>query len=339
MKQYMSEYEKFVFLNSSGSFTQSENWCKIKNEWKSERIIIRDESGNIIGTMQILIKNIPLMNTVFMYAPRGPVCDCHNLDILSKIIEQAKLLAEKHKAYMLKIDPMISYDDIESINNLKRLGFKYNANTPEDNTIQCQRNYILDIKNKTEDEIFSSFHSKWRYNIRLAVRKGVSCKYYGVEKLDDFCELMQVTGKRDGFAIRSKEYFEKFLSAFEENARLYMCYSPDGEAISGALTVRYGNRVSYVYGASSDTQRNLMPNYLMQWNMIKWAIESQCDIYDFMGIPHCDEENHSNYGVYRFKKGFNGEIVKYAGEFDYIFSNVKHTVISFLLHSIGYTKL
>jgi len=82
-----------------------------------------------------------------------------------------------------------------------------------------------------------------------------------------------------------------------------------------------------------------MPNYLMQWNMIKWAIESQCDIYDFMGIPHCDEENHSNYGVYRFKKGFNGEIVKYAGEFDYIFSNVKHTVISFLLHSIGYTKL
>ena len=94
MKQYMSEYEKFVFLNSSGSFTQSENWCKIKNEWKSERIIIRDESGNIIGTMQILIKNIPLMNTVFMYAPRGPVCDCHNLDILSKIIEQAKLLAE-----------------------------------------------------------------------------------------------------------------------------------------------------------------------------------------------------------------------------------------------------
>ena len=69
MKQYMSEYEKFVFLNSSGSFTQSENWCKIKTEWKSERIIIRDESGNIIGTMQILIKNIPLMNTVFMYAP------------------------------------------------------------------------------------------------------------------------------------------------------------------------------------------------------------------------------------------------------------------------------
>lgn len=130
---------------------------------------------------------------------------------------------------------------------------------------------------------------------------------------------MQATGKRDGFAIRSKEYFEKFLYAFEENARLYMCYSPDGEAISGALTVRYGNRVSYVYGASSDTQRNLMPNYLMQWNMIKWAIESQCDIYDFMGIPHCDEENHSNYGVYRFKKGFNGEIVKYAGEFDYIF--------------------
>ena len=150
-------------------------------------------------------------------------------------------------------------------------GFIFNIKYVITLTLNCIIFWCIGIIFKTEDEIFSSFHSKWRYNIRLAVRKGVSCKYYGVEKLDDFCELMQATGKRDGFAIRSKEYFEKFLYAFEENARLYMCYSPDGEAISGALTVRYGNRVSYVYGASSDTQRNLMPNYLMQWNMINYG--------------------------------------------------------------------
>lgn len=339
MKQYISEYERFVSLNTFGNFTQSENWCKIKCEWQSERIIVRNKNENIVGTMQILIKNIPVMRTTLMYAPRGPVCDFHNFEILSKIISEAKLLAKKYNAYMLKIDPMIDYTDTEAINNLRKLGFEYNADTPEDNTIQCQRNYILDIKNKTEDEVFSSFHSKWRYNIRLASRKGVLCGYYGVEKLDDFCKLMQETGKRDGFSIRSKEYFERFFSAFGENARLYICYSPYGDAISGALAVNYGGRVSYVYGASSNTHRNLMPNYLMQWNMIKWAIESQCNIYDFMGIPHCDEKNHSNYGVYRFKKGFNGKIVRYAGEFDYIFSNVKNTIISFLLHSIGYSKL
>ncbi len=339
MKQYISEYEKFVFLSESGSFTQSENWSNVKCEWGSERIVIKNESGNIIGTMQILIKNVPFMNTTFMYAPRGPVCDYHDFAVLKKIMDKAKLLAKKYNAYMLKIDPMLDYTDIEAINNLKNLGFIYNNDTPEDNTIQCQRNYILDIKNKSEDEVFSSFHSKWRYNIRLAERKEVFCGYYKKEKLNDFCMLMQETGKRDGFAIRSKEYFERFFDAFGENARLYMCYSPNGEAISGALSVRYGNRVSYIYGASSNEQRNLMPNYLMQWNMIKWAIESQCDIYDFMGIPHYDEENHPNYGVYRFKRGFNGRVVRYAGEFDYIFSHTKHTVISFVLHSIGYTKL
>lgn len=339
MEKFISEYEKFISSNKPGNFMQSENWSNIKREWKSERVIVRDKNQNIIGAMQILIKKIPFMNTVFMYAPRGPICDYHNFEVLDQIIYQAKGIAKKYNAYILKIDPMIDYEDTEAINNLKKLGFKYKENTPEDNTIQCQRNYILDIRDKSEDEVFASFHSKWRYNIRLAVRKGVLCGYYGTEKSDDFCRLMQETGKRDGFDIRSKEYFERFFSAFNENARLYMCYAPSGEAISGALAIKYCDRVSYVYGASSNSQRNLMPNYLMQWNMIKWAIESECETYDFMGIPHCDNEEHPNYGVYRFKKGFNGRIIRYAGEFDYVFAPVKHNIISFALHSMGYSKL
>lgn len=339
MKEYISEYERFVFLNEFGSFTQSEKWSNVKCEWKVEKVTVCNDSGEIVGTMQILIKKIPFMKTVLMYSPRGPVCDYHDLKILKEIIDKARFIARKYNAYMLKIDPLIDYRDTESINNLKSLGFEYNENTPEDNTIQCQRNYILDIKEKSEDEVFSLFHSKWRYNIRLASRKGVSCGYYGADKLNDFCKLMQETGERDGFAIRSKDYFERFFDAFGEDVRLYMCYSPNHEAISGALTLKYGKKVSYVYGASSNSQRNLMPNYLMQWNMIKWAIESKCEIYDFMGIPHCDEENHPNYGVYRFKQGFNGKIVRYAGEFNYIFSNTKHKLISSFLHLMGYSKL
>lgn len=339
MPEYDSEYEKFVSLSKFGSFTQSENWCDVKKSWKSERVTVCDENGNINGAMQILIRKVPFLNTSFMYAPRGPVCDYHDKEILNGLFEKAKALSKKYHAYMLKIDPMIDAADTEAINNLMSLDFRYDAAALEDDTVQCMRNYILDIHGKTADEVFNSFHSKWKYNIRLAARKGVNCGYYGEEKLDDFCKLMEETGKRDSFSVRSKEYFSDFLKAFGENARLYMCYAPDGEAISGALAVRYADRVSYVYGASGNSQRNLMPNYIMQWNMIKWAIESGCDIYDFMGIPHCDDESHPNYGVYRFKKGFNGHIKKYAGEFDYIFSPAKYTIISFMLHSLGYKKM
>ena len=334
----LSEYEKFVMQSNNVSFMQSECWSELKKGWKSERIIIRDEFGNIEGAMQILIKKIPFLNTCFMYAPRGPVCDFHNTYVLSRLVERAKLLADKYNAFMLKIDPMISYDDYESVNILTGMGFRHNPDMPEDNSVQSLQNYVLDIEGKAKEEVFNSFHSKWRYNIRLAGRKGVECDYHN-SRLDAFYNLMKETGERDGFCIRSKEYFKDMLNAFGDNARLYMCYTPEGEEISGALAIRFGDRVSYVYGCSTCRHREFMPNYLMQWNMISWAVESGCRVYDFMGIPHCHEENHPNYGVYRFKKGFNGKVVRYAGEFDYIFSRMKHFEISFMLNMLGYRKM
>lgn len=93
-----------------------------------------------------------------------------------------------------------------------------------------------------------------------------------------------------------------------------MCYY-NGEPLSGAVATQYAGKTCYVYGASTAQHRNVMPNYLMQWNMICWAVENGCSIYDFQGIPFYKNENHPNYGVYRFKQGFNGEVLTYAGEF------------------------
>lgn len=333
------EFENFVQTSDFGSFTQSENWAKLKSSWKSEKITVNDENGNISGAMLVLIKKVPFLHTSFMYAPRGPVCDISDTDTLRKLLEKTKSVAEKYHSFMLKIDPMIESDDKKSMDILKSLNLHYTGDLSDDNTIQSRSNYVLDIKGKSKEEIFSNFHSKWRYNIRLAQRKGVSCRYYGCEKIDEFYTLLSETGQRDGFCIRSKAYLKDMLNAFGDNARLYMCYSEDGIPLSGALSIKYGKRVSYVYGASSSQYRNLMPNYLMQWEMMQWAIESNCNIYDFMGIPHYDDESHPNYGVYRFKKGFNGRVAKYAGEFDYIFMPRKTKIIKKLLHLCGYNKL
>lgn len=333
------EFENFVQTSDYGSFMQSEEWAKLKSLWISEKITVNDEKGNITGAMLVLIKKVPFLHTSFMYAPRGPVCDINDTDTLAKLLEKAKSVAKKYHSFMLTIDPMIEYDDKKSIDILQSFNLRYTGDLSDDNTIQSRSNYVLDINGKSKDEIFSNFHSKWRYNIRLAQRKGVSCRYYGTEKIDEFYALLSETGQRDGFCIRSKEYLKDMINAFGSNARLYMCYSNDGTPLSGALSIKYAGRVSYVYGASSSKHRNLMPNYLMQWEMIQWAIESKCRIYDFMGIPHYDNECHPNYGVYRFKRGFNGRVAKYAGEFEYIFQPRKTKVIKKLLHLFGYKKL
>lgn len=323
----MNNYESFIQNNPICSFTQSTEWSKVKDNWKCEQITVSDKDNNIIGAMQILIKQIPFFNVSLMYSPRGAICDYHSKEIVAALMEKVKVVQKKYNAFMLKIDPMIDRSDTNSIEILKNYGFKYNDNQNNNDTVQCISNYILDISNKTEEEIFNSFHKKWRYNIRLSERKGVVCNYYGLEKIDDFYNLMLETANRDRFNARSKNYFKKIINCMQGHCRLYMCYYND-IALSGAIAINYGDRVSYLYGASTEKYRNLMPNYLMQWNMIKWAIETNCKIYDFMGIPFYNDETHSNYGVYRFKKGFNGEVVNYAGEFNYIYYPIRKAIIS-----------
>lgn len=306
------------YCNDHASFTQSPMWTQVKNTWEHEYIVSKDENGNIRGIMLMLIKKLPLIHSAFLYSPRGPVCDMKDIATLKDLIGKAKLTAARHNAFMLKIDPMIDDNDEISKANLIKLGFVHHSNKVGYDNIQSRENYILDIKDKTADEVFDSFKSKWRYNIRLAKKRGVHCQFYGEEKLDDFMALMKETAKRDGFCMRDRDYYARILKAFDGKAKLCMCYLDD-EPLSGALCIEYGGVMSYVYGCSSAKHRNCMPNYLMQWSMIEKAISDGCHTYDFCGIPYWYDKEHKNYGVYHFKSGFGGEVITYAGEFDYRF--------------------
>ena len=92
----------------------------------------------------------------------------------------------------------------------------------------------------------------------------------------------------------------------------------EGQPIAGTLAIHYGDKVWYLYGASSNEHRNLMPNYLLQWTMIQWAIETGCRIYDFRGVSGDVSEDNPLYGLYRFKKGFGGEFTEFVGEMDLV---------------------
>lgn len=314
-KELSEEYENFVRSHPNGGFAQSLNWAKVKSNWKHQALILRDDNGKIKGTALILIQPVPYINKTMLYSPHGPVCDYDDTDTLKELIKAVEKIGKVYNACLFRCDPDIEAGNSAYEKIFKQSGFSHKKDPVEFTTIQPRNSYILPIGGKSADEIMAGFHHKWRYNIRLALRTGVQCNVCGTEMLDVFCRLMEETGQRDGFQVRSKEYFEQVLNAYGENARLYIC-THDGTPLSGALAIRDGQKVSYVYGASTAKHRNLMPNYLMQWNMINWAIESGCNKYDFMGIPHYDNPEHPNYGVYRFKKGFGGKIYTSIGEFD-----------------------
>ena len=335
------EFDRFVSQHPNGSIMQSLRWAGVKANWDYEAIVVRGKQGQIVASALILIKRVPVLGASLFYAPRGPVFSWEDQASLQEILRGVMVLSKRYHAYAFLMDPAIRTDFVPLIQELKEMGFEYQKNAPELSTIQTRNNYMLSLKGKNEEALLASFQSKCRYNIRLAKRKGVICRVCGKEGLDDFCRLMEVTGERDGFCTRKKEYFARMLDALGPYCRLYLCYY-QGVAVSGAIATQYAGKTCYVYGASSSEHRNVMPNYLMQWEMIRWALENGCTWYDFQGIPFYWDETHPNYGVYRFKRGFQGEVVTYAGEFKLYFSNWKRIKVKTALaifqkarHTVG----
>lgn len=315
----LAEYEAFVAGHPKGHFAQSVLWAKQKPAWKWEAIISRAANGSIRGAMSVLIRKMPGVPFTLMYSCRGPVCDLDDEETMKDLFDGAKALAKQRKSYVIKIDPDVPSSDEAFAQRLRSFGFKSQEGGKNFEAIQPRYVFRLNVENKTEEELMAGFHQKWRYNIRLAERKGVEVRICGQEAISDFARLMLTTGVRDGFVTRDESYFANMLVNLGEHCRLYMAYA-NGEAIAGTLAIQYGDKVWYLYGASANEHRNLMPNYLLQWRMIQWAVETKCRIYDFRGVSGDLSEDNPLYGLYRFKQGFGGDFVEFVGEMDWVIS-------------------
>ena len=318
----LPEYEAFVQSHPKGNFAQSYLWGKQKPMWQWDAIAVRGEDGAIRGSLAVMTRKVPGIGRTLMYGCRGPVCDLDDRETFSQLLDGAKALAKKYKSYVIKIDPDVPSSNTAFSSMLQSFGFRAKEGGKNFEVIQPRYVFRLNVEGKTEEELLANFHQKWRYNIRLAERKGVTVRICGKEMVPAFSDLMLTTGVRDGFVTRKPEYFAAMLDNLGEHARLYMAFDPNDTPIAGTLAIHYGDKVWYLYGASSNEHRNLMPNYLLQWRMIQWAVETNCRIYDFRGVSGDVSEDNPLYGLFRFKQGFGGDFTEFVGEMDLVLSPV-----------------
>ena len=182
--------------------------------------------------------------------------------------------------------------------------------------IQAPDTVLIDLSQSMES-IMAQMKPKWRYNARLALKKGVTIRRCGAEEIDVFYELLKETACRDGIAIHGIEYYRTLLE--EGHSPLLALYlaEHEGDLLAGIVTLFRGREAVYLYGASSDKKRSLMAPYALQIKAMEDAKEAGCEEYDLFGIPPNEDPSHPMAGLYRFKTGFGGRIIHRPGSWDY----------------------
>jgi lipid II:glycine glycyltransferase (peptidoglycan interpeptide bridge formation enzyme) len=310
-------WNDFVATSPNSSVLQSYEWGELKSYfgWRPVRITL-EEGGRIVAGISILKREIPLIRHCLFYAPRGPIIDFSNKERLDALLEVIEQEADRNHAVSLKIDPEIAADSPAAVANLTALGFEKALKQ-----VQPRATLIIDLERDLET-ILMGCEEKTRYNIRLAEKKGVSVKEDPSDKgIAVFHELYRATAVRDKFLVHPEVYYQKireimFPAGLGTNFIAYYNKRP----VAAVIVLAFGRTVWYMYGASSSESRNVMPNHLLHWEVIKWAKERGYKEYDLWGIPARPTDDHPLFGVYRFKKGFNGALVKYIGAYDFPYS-------------------
>lgn len=316
-EEALTGWDNFVATHPAGHLLQTTGWGQLKAEvgWDWEVVLNGTPEAPQAGAL-VLYRALPLGLGTVAYVPRGPVVAWEDRATVEALLRAVHRAARRRRAWACWVEPEL-LDGHAGAAVLRALRYR-----PPVRGIQPRRTILVDLT-PTEDEILAAMKSKTRYNIRLSQRKGIQVRQGTLADIPLFYHLMQETGARDAFGIHTEAYYRRAYELFAPRGQVALLLAElNGEPLAGVLVFAVGERAWYIAGGSSNRHRNLMPTYGVQWAAMQWARARGCTVYDLWGIPDADEEvlersfterSDGLWGVYRFKRGFGGRVVRYIG--------------------------
>jgi len=306
-----------------GAFKQRETG------WSPERLLFFEADQPVAAASVLTRRAGPLR---VMYVPKGPALDYANPAHLDAALDHLQALARRRRALWLKIDPDVvagtgvpgggdparpARDDSTGqrvLATLRARGWRFSASQ-----VQFRNTITLDLA-QSEDDLLAGMSQGTRRKIRQASKQGVTARAVsGAVDFETLYRLYRVTGERQGFLIRPPDYYREAWARFIE-AKLAQAFLAEweGTPLAGLVLFHFGPKAWYFYGMSSNEERQRMPTYLLQWEAIRWAKARGYATYDFWGAPDTFDDSDPMWGVYRFKNGFGGTVVRHIGSWDYV---------------------
>ncbi|MCC6260383.1 MAG: peptidoglycan bridge formation glycyltransferase FemA/FemB family protein [Anaerolineales bacterium] len=309
----LAEWNQFIERHPNAHLLQMGFWGELKKDfgWKTVRLISNAEVG-----AQILFRRLPLGLTLG-YLPK-PVNSEQLALGADEFWSEVDAVCKQQRAILLKIEPDAWSGETRFSSSALRIS---------PHNIQPPRTIVVSIK-EDEDAMLARMKSKCRYNVRLAEKKGIKIRAW--DDISAFHEMLTITGGRDSFGVHSEEYYQRAYELFHPAGICELLVAEfEGKPLAAVMVFAHGKRAWYVYGASNDQERNRMPTYLLQWEALRWAKARGCEEYDLWGVPDANEDQleaqfearHDGlWGVYRFKRGFGGEVKRAAQAVDRVYN-------------------
>jgi peptidoglycan pentaglycine glycine transferase (the first glycine) len=299
-------------LSCGGHLLQSWRWGAFKSHfgWDVERIAISRNGQAALA--QVLLRT--KAGVSIGYIPRGPVWAPNNPDAVGDLWARVDEMARRRKTLTIIVEPDQPLPERSDRGVL----------TPGPDPIQPARSVKIDLLD--DQSLIDQMHPKTRYNVRLAVRRGVATRI--AEQSEDsaaqFYNMLQETASRNEFVVHAVDYYREFLRTFGDDACLLFA-EIDGKPVAGAIAAVFGEEGIYMYGASSTQQRAHGAAFLLQHEAMRWARSRGARRYDLWGIPEYDPESSVNEsgdrlaastgndrrGLFEFKTRFGGTIIRY----------------------------
>jgi lipid II:glycine glycyltransferase (peptidoglycan interpeptide bridge formation enzyme) len=293
---------------------QSWTWGELKASqgWQCNRFAWRDD-GRVVAAAQVLVQEQGRLR--LGYIPKGPILDWSDQALVAQVCSDLATFAEEHRLLLLKIDPDVRADT--DAGQAVRTYLERQHWRTSFEQIQFRNTMVLDLRPDL-DTLMAEMKSKWRYNIRLAVRKGVEVREGTEADFHLMYEMYDKTASRNNFIIRERDYYlEAWRRFLDADRAIPLLASVDDTPVAMAILFHFGEWGWYMYGASRTLHRNHMPNHLLQWEAIRHLKDRGCTAYDLWGAPDELDEDDPMWGVYRFKQGFGAEFVPHIGAYDY----------------------
>ncbi len=378
----INSYNKFTSNIDGFNFMQDPAWALVKNNFKNILVGVYEDE-KLVLVASLLIRKV-FLNFHLMYIPRGPVGNLENKELLSFFTKNIKQLAKDNKCYVVTIDPNVlksqnfyrennySVSDLSINNKLIHQnfidsGYKHQGFVKElDKSMQPRFHMAASLFNEdflSIDDILKSYKSKVRYYLGAYQEKRGS--YFeissDVSDLDKFVSIINETEKRQNINLRNKSYFEKILTSFKDNAKLFFNYinlntyldfleNNNGKEeeilkvkeylkkdntllLSASLVIMPSNKdgikvAEYLYAGNKLEFNSLRVSDAIVFEIIKYCSENKVHYVNLGGV-----DGNFNDHLTSFKSKYNPVVFEYLGDYDLII-NKSYYIIKYLLPTL-----